>query len=266
MSKNYSVTAASLSFFTAFGDSSEPYLVISISIIIFHFHIRKLSLPRIIIRRSFWPSISPISARVFNIFPLVEANGLRRIPATSVIVEVWLPHLCLLLKLRLPHRGVPQIWVSLRSCSIPFVWKQKLILNIMDASVGVVKIFDSFSLLGYLLLIVIGLLSYARKKFVYVLQRLSTGLDIFNSFARINPISVHLAGVNLSVVFLSYIIFVADEDYRHHILVVLTAVDICASYAVQEVISPLFNTLIAVPICYIECDHAAISASVKCVW
>lgn len=102
----------------------------------------------------------------------------------------------------------------------------------MDASVGVVEIFDSFPLLGYLLLVVVSLLSYAREKFVYIFQRVSTCLDVLNSFTRINPISIDLAGINLSAIFLSDIILVTNQNNWHHILLILAHLNICTSYAV----------------------------------
>ena len=74
--------------------------MISIPIIILHLHVRQLRLTGIIIRRPLRPPISPISARVLQILPLVVVNRLLGVPASAVVVKVRrLPHGCLLLKL-----------------------------------------------------------------------------------------------------------------------------------------------------------------------
>lgn len=207
--------------------------MICISIIIFHLHVWQLRLSRIIVRRSFWPSICPICTRIFHVFSFVVVNWLRRIPTTSIVIKIGrLPHCCFLFKLRLSDGGIPQIWVSLSGSCIPLVWKQKLRLDIVNTCVRIIQVFNSFSLLCYLLLVIVGLFSNAQEQLVDVFQRECWSLYVFYSFTRINPISKHLSSIYLTVVFLSNIILVANQNNRDHHLIVLTAVDVNTSDAV----------------------------------
>ena len=134
----------------------------------------------------------------------------------------------------------------------------------MDVRKLILQVIDSLTLLSDVLLIVVCLVGNRNKEVLYVLQGDSTSLHVLNGLPRVNPVGINLPSVHLSTPRFvgSQILLIAYEYYGHHEVLALILVGV---NALQEVISPLFYSLVAFAICYVEYNYAAVSSSVKSV-
>ena len=129
----------------------------------------------------------------------------------------------------------------------------------MDVRKLILQVIDSLTLLSDVLLIVVCLVGDRNKEVLYVLKGNGTSLHVLNGLPRVNPVGINLPSVDLSAPRFvgSQILLIAYEYYGHHEVLALILVSV---NALQEIISPLFYSFVALAICYVEYNYAAISS------
>ena len=127
----------------------------------------------------------------------------------------------------------------------------------------VLKFANCFPLFLYLLLVVIGLLSYGNKHPFYVFKSNSAGFDVFNGFSGVNPVGHYFFILNLSLSRVTEIKFVANQNDGNSYLRLIQV--FVVHYAVDEVVLPLLDSFITVSVGNIKYYYAAICSSVEAI-
>lgn len=207
----YFSEAAFALFFLTFFNRCKSYFRISILI---RFYIRlelhAAGLPWIarVVR---WPLLRPavVCASVvvlYTVIPIAMAVNWLATVSSLKIMHVWVSHIWI------PHIGIS---LSSRGC-IPFVRQEQLALDISNVGILVLQIIDGLTLLLYILLIVICLISDRLKELLDVLHRECTGLMVFNCLSAINPVSSCLSLFHLSLPRFAQVQLVSHQNDWNH--------------------------------------------------
>ena len=87
---------------------------------------------------------------------------------------------------------------------------------------------------------------------------------IFYCFSAINPVSSGLFLLHLSLSRFAQVKLVANQDdWNHQVLLATIVIIIIWNYTFHEVISPLFNSLVAVSIGYIVNYYTAVCSAIE---
>ena len=125
-----------------------------------------------------------------------------------------------------------------------------------------------FTLLRYVHLVLVRMICDFFKEEVDIFEAACARLYVRHRLARINPVSKHLLLIHLPLVLRrAEVALVSNNNYRdvRLLLIALALVIVLWRNAVQEVIAPLIDALVAVDACQVEDDHAAVGAAVEAV-
>lgn len=147
-----------------------------------------------------------------------------------------------------------------------------MVLDVVDACelVLVHHLVYGFTLLRYVDLVLVCMACYLFEQVVNIFEAARTRLYVGHCLARVYPVGKYLLLVNLARVIVgAKVTLISNYDYGHIwlLFVALTViiVIILRRNAIQEVVAPLVDALVAIDARQVEHDNAAVSASVEAV-